>query len=95
MDLGKKRVGVAENPRSGVGARGSSVKKAFHGAKEPVFRNLCDPPSKLIDSGNRPGFLEKGRSQDGRYTYLDGNGAAMGFCIYGDKLISAEIFIEQ
>jgi hypothetical protein len=26
-DSAKKRVGVAENPRSGVGARGSSVKK--------------------------------------------------------------------
>jgi hypothetical protein len=29
MDPGKKRVGVAENPRSGVGARGSRVKKDF------------------------------------------------------------------
>jgi hypothetical protein len=29
MYLGKKRVGVAENPRSGVEARGSSVKKGF------------------------------------------------------------------
>jgi hypothetical protein len=37
MDLGKKRVGVAENPRSGVGARGSSVKKGFSLGKRTLF----------------------------------------------------------
>jgi hypothetical protein len=42
---GKKRVGVAENPRSGVGARGSSVKKAFHGAKNlPRFSEPMGSP---------------------------------------------------
>jgi beta-galactosidase len=37
MGLGKKRVGVAENPRSGVGARGSSVKKGFSWGKRTLF----------------------------------------------------------
>jgi hypothetical protein len=37
MDPGKKRVGAAENPRSGVGARGSSVKKNFSWGKRTLF----------------------------------------------------------
>jgi hypothetical protein len=37
MYLGKKRVGVAENPRSGVGARGSSVKKGFPWGERTLF----------------------------------------------------------
>jgi hypothetical protein len=32
-----KGVGVAENPRSGVGARGSSVKKGFLWGKRTLF----------------------------------------------------------
>jgi hypothetical protein len=32
-----KGVGVAENPRSGVGARGSSVKKGFSWGKRTLF----------------------------------------------------------
>jgi hypothetical protein len=55
MYLGKKRVGVAENPRSGVGARGSSVKKGFPwGERLLFFGTHVFPLLNLLTVGEHP-----------------------------------------
>jgi hypothetical protein len=56
-------VGVAENPRSGVGARGSSVKNGLSWAKPvrpptstalPLLNLLTVPPTAAGDKGRNP-----------------------------------------
>jgi hypothetical protein len=50
-----KGVGVAENPRSGVGARGSSVKKGFSLGKRTLFLGThVLPLLNLLTVGNGP-----------------------------------------
>jgi hypothetical protein len=59
-DFGKKRVGVAENPRSGVGARGSSVKKGFSWGKRTLFfGTYVIPLINLLTVGGRMAVAAK------------------------------------